>query len=459
MGRLGVLAIPLLLIALVVVAGTALWQRGDLNRFICDGDCGPSNVVAPSELTIAAVPASPAPTAAPGEVDPEKLSAAVGPTLSDDALGPRVGFRAISPHDGKVLATSGTGTFAPASTTKLLTAFATLATIDPGARFDTSVVRSGDRIVLVGGGDPYLTVQKAKARDDRVLRADLTTLARRTAAGLKKAGLDRVALGYDASLFRGPAASPAWQKSYVTDNIVTPTSALWADQGVENGVRSRDPAAAAADVFAGLLADRGITLVGEASSERMPAGAERVARVRSATVAQIVETLIRISDNQAAEVMLRHLAIAAGEPATFEGGTAAVRTTLKAAGVDVAGLRLDDGSGLARSNRISPTTLVETLAAALESPRTSGLAADLPVGGFTGTLVERFGGLDQARGTVRAKTGTLRGIHSLAGYAVDRDGRPVLFAVMTDDADEDRPLEARAALDRIAAAIASCRCG
>lgn len=459
MGRLGVLAIPLLLIALVVVAGTALWQRGDLNGFICDGDCGPSNVVAPSELTIAAVPASPAPTAAPGEVDPAKLSAAVGPTLSDDALGPRVGFRAISPQDGKVLATSGAGTFAPASTTKLLTAFATLATIDPGARFDTSVVRSGDQIVLVGGGDPYLTVQEAKARDDRVFRADLTTLARRTAAGLKKSGLDRVALGYDASLFSGPAASPAWQKSYVTDNIVTPTSALWADQGVENGVRSRDPAAAAADVFAGLLADRGITIVGEASSERMPVGAERVARVRSATVAQIVETLIRISDNQAAEVMLRHLAIAAGEPATFEGGTAAVRTTLKAAGVDVAGLRLDDGSGLARSNRISPTTLVETLAAALESPRTSGLAADLPVGGFTGTLVERFGGLEQARGTVRAKTGTLRGIHSLAGYAVDRGGRPVLFAVMTDDADEDRPLEARAALDRIAAAIASCRCG
>lgn len=459
MGRLGVLAIPLLLIALVVAGGTALWHRGDLNRFICDGDCGPSNVVAPSELTIGAVPASPAPTPVPGAVDPAKLSAAVEPELSDDALGPRVGFRAISPQDGKVLAASGSGTFAPASTTKLLTAFAALATIDPGARFDTTVVRSGDRIVLVGGGDPYLTRRAAKARDDRVFRADLTTLARRTAAALKKAGLDRVSLRYDASLFSGPGASPAWQKSYITENIATTTSALWADQGVVNGVRSRDPAADAAVVFEGLLVDRGITVTGEPSSQRAPATAERIARVRSATVAQIVETLVRVSDNQAAEVMLRHLAIAAGEPATFEGGTTAVRTTLKAAGIDVAGLRLDDGSGLARSNRISPTTLVETLDAALGSPRTSGLAADLPVGGFTGTLVERFGGLDEGRGTVRAKTGTLRGIHSLAGYAVDRDGRPVLFAVMTDDADDARPLEARAALDRIAAAIASCRCG
>ncbi|MFI5429008.1 D-alanyl-D-alanine carboxypeptidase/D-alanyl-D-alanine-endopeptidase [Aeromicrobium sp. UC242_57] len=349
--------------------------------------------------------------------------------------------------------------YAPASTTKVLTSFAALTTIDPQTRFTTRTVLEGDKLVLVGGGDPYLSTKRAGSRDDRVFQADLTTLARRTAAALKKSGTARVTLGYDASLFDGPAVSPAWSDSYLSENIVTPVSALWADEGVVDGLRSRDPAAAAASGFARLLAQRGITVSGEASAVPAPAAASTIAEVRSATVAQIVETLMRVSDNQAAEVMLRHVALAGGGPATFDGGAKAVRAALSAADVDVEGLRLNDGSGLARSNRISPETLVETLYASSTSPRTSGLAADLPVSGFTGTLVERFMGLDAALGTVRAKTGTLRGIHSLAGYALDRDGRPVWFAVMADRADEDAPLEARAALDRVAAAIASCSCG
>jgi D-alanyl-D-alanine carboxypeptidase/D-alanyl-D-alanine-endopeptidase (penicillin-binding protein 4) len=96
---------------------------------------------------------------------------------------------------------------------------------------------------------------------------------------------------------------------------------------------------------------------------------------------------------------------------------------------------------------------------ALGSSRTSELLADLPVSGFTGTLVDRFADLTTARGAVRAKTGTLTGIHSLAGYALDADGRPVLFAVMSDDSDRDQPLQAQAALDRVTAAIATCSCG
>lgn len=460
LGLVVALAVPVVMVAIIAVGGAVLWQRGELNRFICDGDCGPAYVVAPAELSIDTTPATASASAPqPGPIDPAKLSAAVSPGLKADVLGPHVGFAAISPQDGTELASFGTGTYAPASTTKVLTGFAALATIDPGTRWVTRSVLAGNQVVLVGGGDPYLSTKPARARDDRVFQADLTTLARRTAATLKKSGHTKVSLGYDASLFRGPEVSPAWSSSYLAENIVTPISALWADQGVMGGLRAKNPAAAAAESFKKLLATQGIEVMGSTSTTSAPADAMNLAEMRSATIAQIVETLIRISDNQAAEVVLRHVAIAGGGSATFAGGTKAVRTALSDAGIDVAGLKIDDGSGLARGNRISPQTLVETVAAAGKSSRTSGLAADLPVSGFTGTLVERFGGLDGALGTVRAKTGTLRGIHSLAGYALDRDGRPVLFAVMADRADEDRPLEARAALDRVAAAIASCSCG
>jgi D-alanyl-D-alanine carboxypeptidase/D-alanyl-D-alanine-endopeptidase (penicillin-binding protein 4) len=447
------------LIAVTTVLGVAAWHRGDLNRFICDGDCGPSNVIAPAGLADVSAPVVRTPAAGDaGSIDPAKLEAAVTPGLDAPVLGSRVGFAATSP-DGTPLFSSGTAALAPASTTKVLTSFAALATIDPGTRFSTTVVRSADGIVLVGGGDPYLATKRPGKNADRVVQADLTTLARRTADALKQSGTTTVTLGYDASLFTGPDASRSWESSYVSGNIVTPVSALWADQGVENGIRDRDPADAAARTFATLLGDQGIAVTGKPTAARAAAGAEMVAAVRSATLEEIVETLVRVSDNQAAEVVLRHVAVAAGSPGDFDGGVAAVAAALDAAGVDTAGLVLTDGSGLSRANRISPQTLVQTLQVATRSERTSSLTADLPVSGFTGTLVGRFSELAAARGAVRAKTGTLTGIHSLAGYATDVDGRPVLFAVMVDRSDKAQPFQAQAALDRVAASIATCSCG
>ncbi len=105
---------------------------------------------------------------------------------------------------------------------------------------------------------------------------------------------------------------------------------------------------------------------------------------------------------------------------------------LKQADVDTAGLRLRDGSGLSRDNRISPTTLAQTLMAAVAGSAHRSLVSDLPVSGFTGTLSNRFTGSKGAYGLVRAKTGTLTGVHSLAGYVVEADGLPMFFALMSD---------------------------
>ena len=455
----GAIVIPTLVLVVVVALSIFLWSRGDLNRLICDGDCGPSNVIPPRTLTSDTQPAEPAPgVPSPGDIDPVKLRAAVTPALDASVLGPHVGFSAVAPSNGSELVSSAPGAYVPASTTKVLTSFAALSLIDPQTRFATRVVRSGDQVVLVGGGDPYLAVKRTKTSDP-VIQADLTTLAGRTAAALKKDGTTSVSLGFDASLFTGPVASPAWQPAYVTQNIVTRVSALWADQGEQNGVRAADPAASAARTFADLLKDRGITVTGEPAAAKAPAGAPVVGVVRSATVARIVETLIRVSDNQAAEVMLRQLAIAAGKPASFDGGTEAVVDVLEAADIDTQGLVLNDGSGLSRRNRIAPLTLAQTVNVAASTPRTSGLITDLPVSGFTGTLVDRFAKLTSSLGMVRAKTGTLTGVHSLAGYTLDADGRPVVFAVMADRTSKVAPLEAQAALDKVAAAIAGCRCG
>ena len=126
----------------------------------------------------------------------------------------------------------------PASTTKLLTAVAALHVLGPDHRFTTRAVLEGQgeqrRVVLVGGGDPYLLSKPDRRRDEPAYpaRADLRTLARQRPPRARRPGRSgRAALGYDDSLFTGPEVNPHWEPSYVPDGVVAPITALWVDEG------------------------------------------------------------------------------------------------------------------------------------------------------------------------------------------------------------------------------------
>ncbi|RLV54950.1 D-alanyl-D-alanine carboxypeptidase/D-alanyl-D-alanine-endopeptidase [Aeromicrobium phragmitis] len=437
-----------LVIALIAGIGF-LYLRGDLNRLICDGACPPQYATAPESMRTAAANAAEAEAVGEGAIGSTALKQAVAGPLAHPALGPRVGFAAVDARDGAPLAGGGTEGLIPASTTKVLTAFAALEVLGPDERFATRVVRSGDTLTLIGGGDPYL-VERRPADPPPVVTADLATLADRVA---RDVGTGRFALTYDAELFRGPSVSPAWEDGYVP-SVVAPISALWIDQGRGAG---GDPARAAADAFARLLRERGVEVADPARAAAAE-GATEVATVRSAPVATIVADLLRTSNNETSEVMFRHIARAVGLDASFEGGAAAVRQTLEQDAISTEGLDLHDGSGLSRRNRISPTTLVQTLVAASRDDRTTATLSGLPVGGFDGTVRSRFEQAPAGLGWVRAKTGTLTGVHSLAGIATLPGGRPVAFAVMVDDTEGINPLETQRALDSVAAAIAGCAC-
>jgi len=92
-------------------------------------------------------------------------------------------------------------------------------------------------------------------------------------------------------------------------------------------------------------------------------------------------------------------------------------------------------------------------------PRLTGLVEGLPVAGFSGSLAYRFAqDADPGLGYVRAKTGTLTGVHGLAGLAVGRDGSVMTFVAVADRVRTVNTLFARARLDRVAAALAGCAC-
>jgi D-alanyl-D-alanine carboxypeptidase/D-alanyl-D-alanine-endopeptidase (penicillin-binding protein 4) len=360
----------------------------------------------------------------------------------------------------------GHGTVTPASTMKLLTMTAALQELGPDHRFTTSVVstRTSRRVVLVGGGDPLLA-RKPQPSSTYPARADLATLAGRTASALEATGRRKVRLGYDTSLFAGPAVNPHWPASYIPEDVVSPISPLWVDEGRERtglAERSTAPAYDAAAVFAHALGQHHIRVVGKPAAAVAPkasAGGRTIARVSSAPLAQIVEHVVEVSDNEGAEVLARQVALATGRPASFTGATDAVRAVLRRVGVSTVGDRIYDGSGLSREDRLRPDTLLAVIHAAATRGRLRAVVVDLPVAGFTGSLAARFDTGDPAGpGRVRAKTGTLTGVDGLAGTVTSRDGAVMSFVAIADRVKPINTLDVRDLLDDLTAALAGCRC-
>ncbi|GAA1596441.1 hypothetical protein GCM10009789_58010 [Kribbella sancticallisti] len=391
---------------------------------------------------------------------------AMAAALKDPSLGKHFGAYVYDASRGKPVFSVGTAKpFVPASTMKLLTTVAVLEALGPDHRFTTKVVRSGPAsIVLVGGGDPLLTVKRPTDPTSFPTRATLQDLAASTAKALLAEGVRTVTLSYDASLFTGPAANAKWQPNYLTEGIAARTSALWVNQGrLTPGMAKRadSPALAAATSFAAQLRAVGIKAAGLKPAVADPA-AKPVAQVNSASLGDLVEHVNLHSDNDGAEVLLRHVGLATDNGGSYAGGIKGLGTTLTKLGIDVTRARFEDGSGLSRTNQVPLDVLAGAVrvAASPDHPKLRHLITGLPIAGFNGSLDGRFAGPGTATGTgfVRAKTGTLTSVHSLAGLARSRSGTLLVFAVATDSSPPAKALAARAALDRATAALAACGC-
>jgi D-alanyl-D-alanine carboxypeptidase/D-alanyl-D-alanine-endopeptidase (penicillin-binding protein 4) len=328
------------------------------------------------------------------------------------------------------------------------TRFATVVRREPG---------SEPRIVIVGGGDPLLSVAAPTNPDEYPARATLTDLAASTAQALLAQGIHQVGLDYDASLFSGPAVGPGWLGPDVASGVVAPISALSVDEGL-GPHRSSDPAAAAAAAFAAQLASHGVTVSGPLLAAVAPSGSTEVAQVQSVPLVQIIERTLERSDNFAAEVVARQVGLKVGGDGSFDGAAKAVRATLQKLGVNLTGATLFDGSGLSRNDRVTASTVAQVLRLDVARPELNGVFTGLPIAGFTGTLVGRFDQSKSALGLVHAKTGTLSNDHGLAGVVPDATGTPFVFVVIADNVGPSDGLAARNTLDQIAAAIATCTC-
>ncbi|WP_240926272.1 D-alanyl-D-alanine carboxypeptidase/D-alanyl-D-alanine-endopeptidase [Streptomyces sp. JB150] len=392
-------------------------------------------------------------TGRPGP-DARALAATLDPLLADPALGPRRAAAVVDIATGERLyGTAEAEPLTPASTTKIATAVAALSALGPEHRLTTRAVFEPDtkELVLVGGGDPTLTADR-----DAEGRASLRTLAAKTAAALEKRDVRAVTLSYDTTLYAGSDLHPIG----VNDNLARVT-ALMADEARTDdsasgpATRHPDPAAAATRAFADFLEAEGVRTTAPGPS-KATGRADRLAAVSSPPLSALVEQMLTNSDNDIAEALARHTAIATGERPDFAGAGRAVEARLKKLGLPVEGAVIKDGSGLDRTGKLTASLLTALLTTAADPahPELRPTLTGLPVAGFTGTLTTRYG--DGAAGLVRAKTGTLTGVNALAGTVVDDSGRVLAFAFLTSDTLDTSA--AQSALDRTATALAACTC-
>ncbi|MEU3480113.1 D-alanyl-D-alanine carboxypeptidase/D-alanyl-D-alanine-endopeptidase [Streptomyces sp. NPDC033754] len=407
---------------------------------------------------------------------PADLAATLVPLLADPGLGPLRTASVVDTATGTQLYGEGAGTpMTPASTVKIATVAAALSALGPDHRIPTTVTADGRTVTLTGGGDPTLDP------------ARLGRLAADTARALKARGHTSVRLAYDTSLYEGPELHPIGPN----ENLA-PVTALMTSEGRLDksnsgpAPRAADPAGDTATAFAGLLTAAGVKITGAPtkatdaparatdsparatdsparatdSPAKTPAAAPKppapLARTHSAPLADLAERTLTHSDNDLAEALARQTALARKQPASFEGAGKAVRDELAKLGLPLAGARFADGSGLDRRDRVSAALLTTLLTRAADPARPAlrPVLTGLPVGGFTGTLAGRFDTAPATAGAglVRAKTGTLTGVNTLAGTVVTADGRLLAFAFLAGRTLS--PYEAQPALDRLSAALA-----
>ena len=364
----------------------------------------------------------------------------------------------------------------PASTTKLVTAAAVLASRGAAHRIPTRVVAGAapGEVVIVGGGDPTLGAG-AKSAYPKAARLD------RLAAQVRKAlgGQRPTRVVVDGSLFSGPLLGPRWDTDVVPVGYAAPVTAFMVDGGRRRPVlsgrgdlRDAKPDMAAGADFARLLGvSPGAVAKGVAPEPAVPEpsapaagwtpGAE-LGVVESPPMVRLVEWMLQASDNVIAEALARQVALAQGEEASFAGAAAAVDTVLGRLGLDATESELRDGSGLSRANQVTPSLLTDVLALAASGarPELTGLFAGLPVAGWSGTLEDRFA-VTQAngagQGVVRAKTGTLNGVSSLSGVVATGSGHLLAFAIMADGVTANGEV-AKRVLDRIVTRLVACGC-
>lgn len=411
--------------------------------------------------------------------NPAQLGSILTNVINNGRYGADVAVYVKSMNNGQILyARNATLPMTPASTMKILTAEAALIFLGPDYRFSTQLLTDAKSVnggVLQGNlyvvfsGDPTLSYN-----DIRELLETLNTQHIRAIAG--NVYIDNSA--YD-QRFYGPGWNEKDKKfayaapisaSIINHNtvalqlssgnaaardsvITTPSkqsacsirvaadanSLLSIDGCMNKSQRSLGLSYVVTDIpeynralLKNALAQQGVSIYRSVTFGSAPSSASLVGSHASDPLRDMIKEMLKKSDNVIAGALFKKIGqLYTRRQGSWESGSVAVSQILmKQADVDISGMRILDGSGLSAENLATPAQLMQVLNYAYHNNRIGGdFIAALPIAGIDGTLKHRMGNITRK---VRAKTGTISGVVSLAGYASAKNNETLGFVIMVN---------------------------
>jgi D-alanyl-D-alanine carboxypeptidase len=308
----------------------------------------------------------------------------------------------------------------PASVMKVLAGAVTLDYLDPLSVFNTTVniVPEEKTVVIRGSLDPWISLDHTVGR--KMNRVSLPYMGFNTLSAVKRAN-------------GGSLKNYTVKYSNLYSQDVSNLKAFWAKRGFKPVFKS-------------------VT-----DEETFMAQGNLVVSENSPTVAQILDWMMLWSDNVLADRLAALAARSAGYSLNIKGIDTIFRNLLNQLEIDDSKLVVADASGLSKKNRITAQLMGEFLYKIRNEQKYALLYNSLPIGGVSGTLQNRFTTTaPSAVGLVRAKTGTLNGTATLAGYVQSTD-REYIFVTLADEIARGNTAlkKARAAIDRVLGRIAA----
>jgi D-alanyl-D-alanine carboxypeptidase/D-alanyl-D-alanine-endopeptidase (penicillin-binding protein 4) len=397
-------------------------------------------------------------------------------------------FVILEAQSGRVLMSQNAETpRSPASTIKTVTTFAALDLLGPAYLWQTQALTHDGDLILQGGGDPYITlerwwsfVQGLRAQGLKSIPGDIVIDNSAFALAEQDPGAfdgrpnrsynvlpDALMVNFQSIEFKLFAdadsrrveiiATPSPVNLSIENHIRFSTGRCsgaasrvdfrvadtrW-DRVVFSGALSPhcaqrsfarvllQPSSYAFGTFVQLWHESGGTFSGKLRIEPTPADARPLLTFDSLSLGEIV----RLTNKHSSNLMARHLLLTLGKehfgaPATVEKGVAAIAEWGKERGLDLNGVDIDNGSGLSRSTHISALQMAKILSAAFRSRFAPEYMASFPLAGMDGTLRSRM--KSSPAGSVRLKTGHLDSVSGVAGYVTTAAGKTYVLVSLVN---------------------------
>ena len=384
------------------------------------------------------------------------------------------GVLIVNPLTGDTLYSKNAGKlFMPASNMKIITSAAALPLLGPEYRYRTTFLTDGEvrdslldgNLLVIGRGDPTVS--------DR-MRGTATTVMDALADSLRAHRIRQISgsLARVGNAFPDSIYGYGWEwddlgeyygagvDELIFNEGMAPTKLRPPPDTARDSLYSgpaKNPAKAYLDALHDAFVRKSIRMDGTVRDSILPTPfkMDTIFVLVSPPLREILPALMKQSQNQIAEILLRTIGLERGGLGTADSARKIVGQQLLAWGVRPDGFVIRDGSGLSDQDLLTPETIVRVLDRIQRDTAFATYYNAMPIAGVDGTIDTRMKGTP-AEGNVHAKTGTLAKARSLSGYVTTADGERLIFSILANNTTTPGSAVTNVA-DVIAAALAAYR--